>query len=480
MKKNKRAFSSNPSFSFNKTNLSSNHPLDKNEMPRIKAKLTNSKLIHNIYGNYTEYHISVITDYKKWVVKKRYSEFDSLNNLLISKIPQINKLFPPKRFFKNSEKIAQERIDNFNQYLKFIFKNYNIFEFPEICDFIQMDKKIVELFIQKQKMLKREGTNIYQSLKKSLNRISFLEKINRSMGEMSDIEGTYPSNKKRNSIDKFSKENNIERNNSIQVNNYIIDYSDSSYEVEEPNSNYYYTLLKYENANKKNNTKILTDGNDNNNNNNNCNNNINNNNNSINIINDLNNSCINQNVIITGNLVIEEFLRNLSQNYKNKTEIINSFQDFLKSSENWPHFDKINIQKLFIGIRNNKTFLYEDSDGEDERTLPGLFELIGKYENNILLSFGCLDLLVKLLDSEYNPEIEIYLEIFRSMDNKDYESMKLEEIIKNNIGGETMSKNALKVLHVLFCDDDMEKLKSSLIKDKNVIKRLNKIGRAHV
>ena len=136
--------------------------------------------------------------------------------------------------------------------------------------FRSMDKKIVELFIQKQKMLKREGTNIYQSLKKSLNRISFLEKINRSMGEMSDIEGTNPSNKKRNSIDKFSKENIIERNNSIQINNYIIDYSDSSYEVEESNSNYYCTLLKYENTNKKNNTKILTGGN-NNKNNNNCN-----------------------------------------------------------------------------------------------------------------------------------------------------------------------------------------------------------------
>lgn len=452
MKKNKRAFSSNTTVSFIKPNSS----LDKLETPRIKIKVTGSKLIHSIYGNYTEYHITVFTDFEKWIVKKRYSEFDALNNVLISKIPQINKLFPPKRIFKNSEDITQERIENFNQYFKFILKNYNIFEFPEICDFIEMDKNIVELFIQRQKMLKREGSSMYQSLKKFLNRISLMEKLNRSMSEITDNEELSSLNNKINSEDKIPKENLIERTNTVQINNYIIENNDDTYDLEESNSNYFSALLEYENS-KQEYKNENTD------------------NNSINIINDINNFNTNKNVTIFGNLVIEEFLRNLSQKYKNKTEIINSFQNFLKSSDNWPHFDEINIKKLFVGINDNKNCLYEglEEGEEDERKLPGLFELIGNYENNILLSFGCLDLLVKLIDNEYNPEIELYLEVFRNRDIKEYESMKLEEIIKNNIGGETMTKNALKVLHVLFNDNNLDDLKAILIKDKFVIKRLN-------
>jgi hypothetical protein len=60
-------------------------------------------------------------------------------------MPELNKLFPPKRLFKNSEKIIEERKSFFNKYLQYLFKNKNIFTLPELLDFIQIEQKIIEL-----------------------------------------------------------------------------------------------------------------------------------------------------------------------------------------------------------------------------------------------------------------------------------------------------------------------------------------------
>ena len=48
---------------------------------------------------------------------------------------------------------------------------------------------------------------------------------------------------------------------------------------------------------------------------------------------------------------------------------------------------------------------------------------------------GCLDLLEKLLNTEYNPDYEIYISIFKNMQISQYNSMKLNNNVKNNIGG---------------------------------------------
>ena len=151
MKKSKRSFSSNIN-SLNNNNKKEkeniNYNIDKNCLLHIKAQIINSKLMHGTgyNGDYVEYWIEVITDYKKWIIKKRYSEFYELNKKIMLKIPEINKLFPPKRFFKNSEDTIDERKTCFNKYLRFLFKEKNIFSFNEVLDFIQIDKKIVELY----------------------------------------------------------------------------------------------------------------------------------------------------------------------------------------------------------------------------------------------------------------------------------------------------------------------------------------------
>ena len=449
-----------------------------------------------------------MTDYKKWIIKKRYSEFYDLNQILMKKIPEINKLFPPKRFFKNSEDTIEERKACFNKYLGFLFKKINIFSFNEVLDFIQMEKKIVELYIKKHTMVKQDQDNyVYQSLKKSFNRMIIMEKMekSKSVGESLNLNGISSLSTKINSKDEI---NRCTDPNINIINSSIIEGSDATYEIEEFNSNYYSTLLEYEKIKsiQENNKKKDI------------------------IIDDKRES---------GTIVIEEFLKNLSQDIENKTDILKSFEDFLKKGKKWPIFSNTDIIKLYVGNINNSTINTDkkwsfnltkltqnqkclsgnninniniindknqiqrknekrlsvtdkniikniginkiifkeneryDSEEDDIIALRGLFYYIGNFDNNILLSISCLDLLVKLLDNEFNPEIEIYLKIFKTRRISDYQTMRLEEIIKNHKGGVKATKNALKLLSILMDDKNKEFIKKTLVKDENVLKQLS-------
>ena len=503
MKKVKRALSSNINLN---TKIpmkkgQSNYNINKNCLLNIKAQVINSKLIHSsgYNGDYVEYWIEIITDYKKWIIKKRYSEFYDLNQKIMQKIPEINKLFPPKRFFKNSEDTIEERKTYFNKYLRYLFKNINIFSFNEVLDFIQIEKKIVELYIKKHTMVKQDqDNNVFQSLKKSFNRMLILEKMekSKSVGESLNVNGISSISTKINSKEDIYRQIDPNINN---INSSIIEACDATYEVEEFNSNYYSTLLEYEK------TKNIQDKN-----------------------NEKNNNMIIDYKRESGTIVIEEFLKNLSQDIDNKTDIIVTFEEFLKKTQKWPLFSNTDIIKLYVGNINNSTInadkkwsfcmnklnpsqkclsgnnINNTNKNKDEKRLSvtgksisnlvdnkiidkdmgrhdseddiiilkGLFYYIGDFDNNILLSLNCLDLLVKLLDNEFNPEIDVYLRIFKTRRISDYQSMRLEEIIKKNKGGLKATKNALKILAILIEDKNKEFIKKTLVKDENVLKQL--------
>ena len=106
--------------------------------------------------------------------------------------------------------------------------------------------------------------------------------------------------------------------------------------------------------------------------------------------------------------------------------------------------------------------------------LNGLFYHIGNYEGeNYLLSITCLDLLVKLLDIQYNQQADIYVRVFKERKLADYQKLNLEGIIKNKIGGDKTVQNALKLLCILFSDKNKEQYKQFLLKDKLVIRQFN-------
>jgi len=478
MKKEKRAFSSNSEF-LNHERKEVDYNVDKNCLSNIKARILKYELVHgNGYNeDFVEYWIEISTDYKKWVIKKRFSEFYELNKKLSTKMPELNKLFPPKRFFKTSEKISEERKSYFNKYLHYIFQNKNIFTLDELLDFIQIEQIIIELYLKKHVMVKRDPQNItYKALKQQFDKMN-LRNINeksKSVGYSQGLKayGVNSISKKINSMNEMNKGQDYF--NLIKINKSIMESCDSVYEVEELNTNYYSTLLDFEQSNLQN--------------------------------------LYNKE---TGTLVIQEFLKNLSQDIENKTDIVKFFEEFLKDRQEWPKFSNSDIIKLFVGNNNDINIIrgkkrsfnaeyfpnflekiksqnlekrksskfndylgqlnegnYDDNNQFDNCIYKGLFHYIGEFDKNLMLSISCLNFLVRLLDNEFNPEVEIYLKLFKSRKVTDYLLMRLEEIIKYNKGGVQSANNALKILSILTEDKSKEYATKYFVKDENILKKL--------
>ena len=478
MKKEKRAFSSNSEF-LNHERKEVDYNVDKNCLSNIKARIFKYELVHgNGYNeDFVEYWIEISTDYKKWVIKKRFSEFYELNKKLSTKMPELNKLFPPKRFFKTSEKISEERKSYFNKYLHYIFQNKNIFTLDELLDFIQIEQIIIELYLKKHVMVKRDPQNItYKALKQQFDKMNIknLNEKSKSVGYSQSLKayGVNSISKKINSMNEINKGQDYFNLN--KINKSIMESCDSVYEVEELNTNYYSTLLDFEQSNLQN--------------------------------------LYNKE---TGTLVIQEFLKNLSQDIENKTDIVKFFEEFLKDRQEWPKFSNSDIIKLFVGNNNDINIIrgkkrsfnaeyfpnflekiksqnlekrksskfndylgqlnegdYDDNNQFDNCIYKGLFHYIGEFDKNLMLSISCLNFLVRLLDNEFNPEVDIYLKLFKSRKVTDYLLMRLEEIIKYNKGGVQSANNALKILSILTEDKSKEYVTKYFVKDENILKKL--------
>ena len=507
MKKSQKSWSTNEMQNglYKSANFSSHSRLNKKFM-KISARVTGKKLVNN--GKYVVYNIYLSTEFNDWNIKKRYSEFDALNQSLIKKIPEINQYFPPKRFFKNSDETIDERVKYFNKYLHKLFNNYDIFQFEEVIDFICIDKKILELAISKHTMgnKNKENEPIYASVKKSILHLTNNERSssfdnNEGKKNIDILGNTFKTNKNVSSNNKDNINRNLNINNEINAKNNndninkIYNNKDNYNwkDYEENNKNYFSSLLEYENS-KKSSEDLQSES--------------------------------------PYYRIIEEFLKNLNKKNDNKTAIVKSFEEFLKKDNSWPNFTSDEIIKLFIGIKNykNKKNDSDDNDtvvrraitskiingklinkdvrksmgkqvnnndslslsesssssesdddsnikikdkNEHSNDLFGLFALIGNYEKNILLSASCLDLLMKFLSIEYNPKAELYLNIFKSRRIIDYQNLKLEDIIRDNICGEKSTINAMKLLSILFKDTRMNQYKRVILKNDNVFKKFN-------
>ena len=415
----------------NKNNkiLNKIYTIEKKKFYHIKTKIIGYSLIHSSRFNndYVEYTILVKTNYGSWNFKRTYEEFSKLNNELINKIPEINDYFPPRRvFFKNSESTIKERIKYFNKYLKFLMNRINIFLFNDIINFINLDIAILGLLIKKYNMLKLniEGDYIYESLTELFTKYK---------------------------LEKEDKKEEV-NNNFSYLNN----------------ENYFNTIFEYE----KNRQKSF--------------------------------DWDEPQSISPSSFVIREFLKDLCNENANKDDIIKTFESFLQQRKKWVNFSTKDITELYLGFdelliendeenkeekENKKSIaLFQwidenqkikenidnisdenDSDEEDDEIkIPGLFQQIGDYQKNVFSAIGSLNLLEKLLNDEYNPDYENFISIFKNLKLYQYNYMKLNDIIKNNIGGNKTNLKALKILTIIFNDKKWEKYKKEIITDENV------------
>ena len=175
------------------TSLIKDYKIDKNCLFfRIRANIIGSKLIHlgGFHSDYAEYYLRIETDYAKWTVKKKYEDFSKLNSKLSEIIPEIKKLFPPKRIFKSKDDIIGERIKSFTKYFNYLFNNINIFLIDDLINFLSLKREIVLLFIKKYSMLKIDEENkVFISLKKAYNKMLELEddKNKREIKKIDDL-----------------------------------------------------------------------------------------------------------------------------------------------------------------------------------------------------------------------------------------------------------------------------------------------------
>ena len=415
---------------------SNNYLVDKNKFYKIKANIIGNSLVHvsGFNKDYVEYNICVKTIYGKWTFKRTYDEFYKLNNKLVHKIPEFKDLFPPKRFFKNSENTIKERIKCFNNYLKYLFDKVNIFSFDDIINFFYIEKGIIGLIIKKYNMLKiGEENYIFTSLNDAFNNKDKIEDEN----------------------DKKLIYKNIKDEDIISIIN---------------NENYYNAILEYEQK-----RQISFDWDE-------------------------------PKTVTPNTFVIREFINNLSEKIENKADIIQNFENFLQKQTKWIKLNKKEITELFIGYdeeengeeddynrsrtyeipenntkhsifkwfgkkKNSKANENEEEEEEKEQNkITGLFQQIGDFGKNVFSAVGSLDLLEKLLNSEYNPDYEIYLSVFQNMQIYQYNYMKLNNIIRNNIGGNKTNIKAMKLLHLIFSDKKWEKYEKEIIPDENVYK----------
>ena len=94
--------------------------------------------------NYALYEIKFFTRYKTWTLYKRYSQFVDLREQLISKkVKNLPKL-PPKLYFSNEQKLSERQL-GLEDFLNDLFRNVNILRYPEIIEFIQCPKEIIDI-----------------------------------------------------------------------------------------------------------------------------------------------------------------------------------------------------------------------------------------------------------------------------------------------------------------------------------------------
>ena len=150
-----------------------------------------------------------------------------------------------------------------------------------------------------------------------------------------------------------------------------------------------------------------------------------------------------------GNLVIKEFLRNLMDNSRNKSELINQFEYFIKNeNNNYTFNNNTNISKgnNWYSFLTDEIYIFFngfDSNVSNEH-INGFLYHCGNIHNNEVGAKRCLEFLSKILSEYYNPQAELFCKIFRKTKLENIIQMELENhIIKNKNSGRL---NAFEVL----------------------------------
>lgn len=413
---------------------------------RIKAKITDTQIIHRsgINNDYVEYQLKIITDYGRWTIKKRYEDFDKLNNTIKQFLPLIRPKFPSKRIFKTSQKTTSERISKFNKYLNYMLKQINIFTYRDIINFILIDKELLYLFLKKYEMLKiDENDQIYISIKKLYDEMSVTDNLKNTQRKRGGI------------ID--SAINNI---NIFSIDNY---YESILYYAKKKRANYEWEEAKdvtpniivikefLHNLSEETESKSI-------------------------IFENFQAFLIkNEKIKFSPKEITELYLGRIDSFEGEDSKLEESYKSELSQSTISESASAIHTSYNMFKIKGK--FLNNDEeenyDNEEEEEAKGLFYQIGNYKKDFFASTGSLDLLNWLMDTGFNTNAEVFKSMFLSRSIDEYKKLNLNTIIKSNLGGNKINANAMKLLFLIFSDKKWEKYIREIIEDDIVYKQFN-------
>ncbi len=310
-----------------------------------RVTIVNTKLINTsgfLNSEYILYIFKVITPFKSWYIKKRYSEIKSLFDYLVSQNPKLKfPVFPPKRILSTKESTIIERKNGFEELFFFILDNIEILNFPKLINFLHIQKTILVIYI-KNCILVNENKFTYELLdivnsSSSSNDLSqnsddsnkdknIEVKQDKNPPKKQSIkhEGNKPKEDLKSEIDEKDNKITINDNNSSNINIIINNINNTNNTLNEQKSNNNGEKKVYKNL-------ISSNGNY--------------------------FRCFEDFKLATEKLthrsqcsflIVKEFLRNLKIHSSHIFEIINDFTDYLKYKKKWKKFNQNEINALQV------------------------------------------------------------------------------------------------------------------------------------
>ena len=435
-------------------------------------KRTDSKVFNSEYMLYT---FKVITPFNSWFISKRYSQMKDFYDYLLKIKPNLKyPPFPPKRFFSTKESTIIERRNSFEQIFVFVLQHVDILKYKKLKEFFKIKKNILAIYVRNC-ILINENKVSYDLIDEDSSSSS-IEFSSDSHGSNKEKENEKNKEFENN---KSSHENNIINDNQININTSEINCKYSDYKKYIDTKCYFkvYEEFKFQLGNFTKRSQVSF-------------------------------------------YIITEFLRNLKVHSSHIIEIINDFTEYLKLKNKWKKFNENEIMYIFLGMNkvdlhdeyfqyifsenkpSNKTLnisLSEKStmtstiqsmsnlnssntscfqvknafqDLFDDDHLEGLFYYIGNFEENYLGAKSCLNLLNKIFERRFNPEIDKYITLFKKIDIKYIKLMKLCKFaLTNNFLNQNLCHNILKVYLDGLDEDNIVKILSELGADNKFIER---------
>ena len=447
--------------------------LDKRIITNIKVvntKIINQNKLFN--SEYILYIFKITSPFNSWYINKRYSEIKEIYDFLVLNNPKLSfPSFPPKRMFSTKESIIIERKNCFEEIFFFIISNVDILKYKKMIDFMQIKKTILFIYIKNcilvnENIINDELVNFFNSSSSLNDQSSNDSNKNKKSNQIIKIKmNTKMVKKQGDERANIKKENNDEKINRNEFHDINEINNDNDNDNDYDNNNEEITDSDSKNMN-LNNKKLVSLYN-----------------NYFKCYEEFKLACGNyKSRSQVSFFIIKEFLRNLKVYSSHIFEIINDFTDYIKLKNKWKKFNEKEINVLFIGINkeelfedyyqsifkedkpinkystsslsekstltstqnsisnitnlsnNNSSLIKENKEVIEEENnnnikfnsyLNGLLYYIGKYEENYLGARSCLLLLNKIFERDFNPEVDLYIKLFKKIDVKFIKQMNL-------------------------------------------------------